>query len=112
MRRWLLIPGFVGGFTLSATSCGDEVSSDEVCTPGKVETCPCPGGEQGTQACNADGNGYDDCQCPNGDGDGADADACKDATGSVLIDRYFYFQLDRIASNRIESNRIDASVGI
>jgi hypothetical protein len=34
------------------------------CVPGQQIACPCPGGTEGAQACNADGTGYDICVCP------------------------------------------------
>lgn len=42
---------------------GGVTSGGEVCTPGKQETCACPGGASGAQACKDDGSGFEKCQC-------------------------------------------------
>ena len=39
------------------------------CVPGDQKSCPCPGGQQGAQACFDDGSGWDMCECPD-DSDG------------------------------------------
>ncbi|RMG99372.1 MAG: hypothetical protein D6705_03420 [Deltaproteobacteria bacterium] len=46
-----------------ATGCGDDGGAT-VCTPGKADVCPCPGGEFGSQMCKDDGSGYEACMCP------------------------------------------------
>lgn len=38
-------------------------SSEEVCAPGIQETCACPSGVPGAQACNAEGSAFDECIC-------------------------------------------------
>lgn len=55
-------------------------SSADVCVPGATQVCACPGGENGAQACNADGNGFEACLCP-GDDDGPSAGAPADGGG-------------------------------
>lgn len=40
--------------------------ADRVCDPGKQDACPCPGGTEGAQSCNADGSGFNECQCETG----------------------------------------------
>lgn len=34
-----------------------------VCSPGKTESCACPGGASGAQTCKSDGSGFETCQC-------------------------------------------------
>lgn len=36
----------------------------QICTPGRTEECPCPGGSPGAQACLADGRSFGQCECP------------------------------------------------
>lgn len=65
---------------------GGTSSSGMLCVPGKVESCPCPGGEMGTQACAADGMGYEACECGGGSSSsstGEPPDPCGDG---VCID--------------------------
>jgi hypothetical protein len=50
------------GTEANPTTSGDD--DGNACTPGKVEVCPCLGGEQGTQTCNPNGQGYGPCICP------------------------------------------------
>jgi hypothetical protein len=47
--------------------CGE----DEVCTPGAQVACACGGGEEGAQACNAEGTALGECDCSNVTGSGA-----------------------------------------
>lgn len=42
---------------LVAAACSD----DTACTPGALQTCPCPGGEKGVQKCSANGETWGDC---------------------------------------------------
>jgi hypothetical protein len=55
---------------------GDDDDDDGpmACVPGQQIACPCPGGAEGAQACNADGTGYEPCVCP-GDTDSVDTGA-------------------------------------
>lgn len=41
-------------------------TAERVCDPGKQDACPCPGGTEGAQSCNADGSGFNECQCETG----------------------------------------------
>ena len=50
----------LGGSGGSATT-KTTTTKPEVCAPGKAESCPCIGGGQGVQKCNADGTGFGDC---------------------------------------------------
>ena len=53
------------GLTVSAAwvaSCNDD-SNDHVCVPGETRLCAGAGRCQGSQACLADGSGYEDCDC-------------------------------------------------
>lgn len=43
-----------------------ESTTERVCDPGKQDACPCPGGTEGAQSCNADGSGFNECQCETG----------------------------------------------
>lgn len=45
-------------------ACAGDDAGSQVCTPGKTEACPCPGGQFGAQACKDDGSGFDMCMCP------------------------------------------------
>ena len=36
----------------------------QICTPGRTEACPCPGGSSGAQACLPDGRTFGQCECP------------------------------------------------
>lgn len=53
----------------------------QVCTPGDIETCECPGGGQGTQACANDGTEFFPCFCGATSGDSGDATSSATATG-------------------------------
>lgn len=64
----LLLPGcpddpVVSGDGGSSSSGSDSTETAGACTPGQTMTCPCPGGEAGTQVCVADGSGFGACQC-------------------------------------------------
>lgn len=50
---------------------GTSQTSGYACTPGQQVNCGCPGGDQGTQICLADGSGYGTCQCGDGGAGGA-----------------------------------------
>ena len=54
--------------SLSPACDSNGASTSPVCTAGKVEACPCPGGAQGSQACKSDGSGFDACSCPSSGG--------------------------------------------
>src|SRR5262245_16800908 len=45
-------------------------SGPGTCTPGDKKTCPCSGGEMGTETCSADGTSYLACSCPSTTGTG------------------------------------------
>lgn len=64
---------------------GSTGAGDMLCVPGKVESCPCPGGETGVQACAEDGMGFDACECEGGSSSstGGPTDPCGDG---VCID--------------------------
>lgn len=52
---------------LFAVGCGSDatVSKEPICAPGKTEACACVGGlTQGVQSCNAEGSGWNVCECP------------------------------------------------
>jgi hypothetical protein len=67
--RWLAIAMLVAGCTRS--------NDVQQCVPGAQMACPCPGGAQGAQDCNADGTGYNACQCPGGGGNDFAVGACN-----------------------------------
>lgn len=71
---------FTAGF-LSAACSGDDGGGGTVCTPGKTESCPCPGGGEGSQTCAADGAVYLPCECPDTTS-GSDTDTTSDSSGS------------------------------
>lgn len=52
---------------------GDTGGSTGTCTPNQQVECPCPGGTKGVQVCNAEGNGFDTCQCGTGGSGGGGA---------------------------------------
>ena len=57
-------PGNPNGGTGSSSGTGGSGGSiDPLCVPGQQVACACPGGTMGAQACNAQGNGYEPCQC-------------------------------------------------
>lgn len=65
---------------------GNENSSSSgnlVCTPGKTEECPCPGGSLGAQSCNDSGTKYLECQCSavNGSGGNDSSSSSTDGNG-------------------------------
>jgi hypothetical protein len=68
------------GLMAIAISCDEVDSATPTCVPGKVEPCPCGGGEpDGTQTCDDDGT-WDDCDCGGGDSDtDVDTDADSDS---------------------------------
>lgn len=69
----------------SAVGCGasssDVAAGGDRCTPGQQVACACPGGFPGAQACTADGNGYERCDC--GSSDAGPSDAALDASANV-----------------------------
>ncbi len=58
----------------------------EACVPGAQVACACPGGEQGVQQCNDDGNGFGSCSCAGGSsdnaGDSEDSGGCSHRGGT------------------------------
>ncbi|UQA58296.1 hypothetical protein [Polyangium aurulentum] len=57
-------PGNPSGSTSSSSGAGGSGgSTPPLCVPGQQVACACPGGAMGAQACNAEGNGYEPCQC-------------------------------------------------
>ena len=72
MKRWA--PQLLASFVLLAcsSSTSDEDSSPNTqCTPGRQESCACPGGGEGVQVCKQDGSGYEGCGgCPGAGGSG------------------------------------------
>jgi len=90
VARWLSPCVAVSLLTLGV-ACSGASDAGTPCVPGKVETCPCPGGPsaglgasgQGTQACLQDGSGFGPCQyC-----DGATADVHDALAGKDALDR-------------------------
>ncbi len=92
-----LLLGLVSGcFSPDPPIEGDESSSGSsgpsagVCVPGETQTCLCVGNQEGVQSCNADGSGFDACECTGAttnptSGDPATttgADSSGDATSS------------------------------
>ncbi|MBR59058.1 MAG: hypothetical protein CMH54_13700 [Myxococcales bacterium] len=69
---------------LCALACGDNRKSQN-CVPGQSIACTCPGGDNGGQVCNADGSGYEACQCGTGEDalTGSDSGAA-DSTGTDI----------------------------
>lgn len=69
VQRWvtvgLVLSTFTGMSVLSG--CG---SDETPCTTGRVASCPCPGGGQGTQTCNDEGE-WGMCECGPGHSDAA-----------------------------------------
>lgn len=55
-----------GGGTASSTSTGGPLA----CIPGQQIACPCPGGEEGAQACREDGSGFGPCLGCDTEGEG------------------------------------------
>jgi hypothetical protein len=57
--------------------------AESSCTPGKQESCACPGGDDGVQVCSSDGSGFEACECDGGGstsgaGGSAPSDPCGD----------------------------------
>lgn len=67
--RWLTL------LLLVLVQCSSDPAADptaeRVCDPGKQDACPCPGGTEGAQSCNADGSGFNECQCETGGSSGS-----------------------------------------
>lgn len=67
----------LGIFALFCLNCGGEeftssfgsTANSGICEPGKQITCPCPGDQEGAQACKDDGTGYKPCQCSGAGGE-------------------------------------------
>lgn len=65
----------------------DGTSTGGACTPAESRICPCADGTTSTQSCNADGSGYEPCQCSgnvgqpgcSGGTDCSQCSACYDA---------------------------------
>lgn len=68
MRSLLAALALLAVFSLAPACGSDDDTKPTVCTAGKVEACPCPGGAQGSQACKSDGSGFEACSCPGGAG--------------------------------------------
>lgn len=75
----VLITALLAGVVTTASSCGDTPSTSggsgtgtssggNECAPNETKFCACPGGSMGVQTCNADGTGYDMCDCSGGTG--------------------------------------------
>lgn len=79
MRPWLALA--VALLALPVACGDDDDDSAKVCAPGKAETCTCPGGTPSSQACKADGTGYEACQCGAAGGGGSGGGA-SGAAGS------------------------------
>lgn len=59
--------GFFTIVFLMSAACGDEDDpSAKACVPGESRACTAPGGCQGGQVCNAEGNGFESCVCGTG----------------------------------------------
>jgi hypothetical protein len=67
-----------------ATESGDEGST--LCVPGQQIACPCPGGSEGAQACNAAGTGYEPCVCANADSGSGESTEGTTSTDTGDID--------------------------
>jgi hypothetical protein len=67
--------------------CGGGSDDDPVaCEAGKVDACPCGGGEVGTQTCVADGSKWGVCQCPMGDPMASDPlEACSGEQDQTVL---------------------------
>lgn len=64
----------------------DASGGNEVCVPGDVKDCPCPGGATGAQTCEHDGSSWGKCEGCNGvvaDAGGGDEGAENDAGAPV-----------------------------
>ncbi len=73
----------VGGSSSGAGAMGAGGGAMGACVPGEQVACACPGGAQGVQACNEQGNGFGSCQCGGlgaDDGDTADSGGCAVAS--------------------------------
>ncbi len=58
-----------GGVLIGCGAADSPTQGAGTCTPGKVETCPCPNGATGTQECLPDGSGLGPCTCEPSGGD-------------------------------------------
>jgi len=73
MTRHLTITAAI----LLACACGDGSTG---CLPNETQTCLCPGGGTGVQACNEDGDGWSPCDCsaPDASSDGDEPECATD----------------------------------
>lgn len=90
-RRWkILIVFFIGGLFACATSNPDASSGDDGTPPQGVECeaeesadCVCSDGNTGSQICNSDGTGFEECICLQTPPDAtSDTSSSEDATDS------------------------------
>src|ERR1700679_3143262 len=58
------ILGVLAALVVAAGCKSSPLVAPQVCAPGQQVVCACPGGAPGAQACNAEGTGYDGCECP------------------------------------------------
>lgn len=83
---WLWAVGLLVAAAMNTGACGGPVQTEtsssggQGCTPGKVESCPCPGGGMGVQACKDDGSGFGACEC--GAGGSGSGSTSSGMTGS------------------------------
>ena len=64
---------------LVTAGCESQVTLDAVCVANATLTCTCPGGDEGTQVCAADGNGFvAPCVCGDVDECATDNGGCGD----------------------------------
>jgi hypothetical protein len=84
-----MLRGFGSALLLLFVACGS--AGDAVCEAGKVDSCPCMGGDTGTQTCASDGSKWGACQCATGDPMESDpSDACagkQDQQSLISSDR-------------------------
>lgn len=50
--------------TDGGSSSGSSDGGANVCIPGETQNCLCLGGQDGVQACNENGSGFETCECP------------------------------------------------
>ena len=68
----ITLSGLLGLFAAGALGCPPALN--QVCEPGRVADCACPGGGKGTQTCESGGYGWGPCECDEGDDDDDDND--------------------------------------
>lgn len=76
----LKVMALVGLFVVCG--CGGADNDLFSCTPGRQESCPCAGGGQGIQVCNADG-AFGACECGGEGGAGGSAGSSEASTAGV-----------------------------